>query len=96
MIDEDAGGARHQGEDERFHDAAVWDGVLQSGETLAEDVKQQRHHTQGCDAGARRHDDAGSGERKHLSSTGRFKRAVVVGSLPEVHVALEGKGEDVG
>lgn len=64
VIDENAEGARHQGEDERFHDAAVRDGVLQSGEPLAEDVKQQRHHTQGCDAGARCHDDAGSGERK--------------------------------
>lgn len=69
VIDEDAEGARHQGEDERFRDAAVRDGVLQSGEPLAEDVKQQRHHTQGCDAGARRHDDAASGERKDLSST---------------------------
>lgn len=67
MIDEDADGARHQSESECFHDAAVWDGILQSREPLAEDIEQQRHHTQGCNAGARRHDDAGRGERNDLS-----------------------------
>lgn len=79
MIDEDADGAGHQGEDERFHDAAVRDGVLQSGEPLAEDVEQQRHHAQGCYAGARRHDDTGSGERRSVTdptSIGRWSWAV--------------------
>lgn len=64
VMDEDADGAGHQSEDQRFHDAAVGDGVLQSGEPLAEDIEQQRHHTQGCNAGACRHDDAGRGERE--------------------------------
>lgn len=95
-MDEDAKSARHQGEDERRHDAAVRDGVLQPRKPSAEDIKQQRHHTQGCDAGARRHDDAGSEERKDLPWSWRFQGSVVVGGLPEVHVALEGKGEDVG
>lgn len=95
MIDEDAQGTRHQGEDQRFHDAAVRDGVLQPGEPLGEGVEQQRHHAQGGDAGARRHGDAGSGKRSVIgpaAGAGRW----AAGGLPEVHVALQGEGEDVG
>lgn len=59
MIDEDANGTRHQCGYEGGDDANIWHSVFQTSEALAEDIQQQRHETQGCDAGASCHDDAG-------------------------------------
>lgn len=59
MIDEDAKGTRHQGENQSLDDAEVRYKVLQTSKALAEDIEQQRHQTQGCDGGAGGHYDAG-------------------------------------
>lgn len=53
-----ADGARHQGIYENSDDANIWYGVFQTGEALAEDIKQQRHQSQSCNTGASGHYDA--------------------------------------
>lgn len=59
VINGNADGARHQGIYENSDDANVWYSILQTGEALAEDIKQQRHQTQSCNTGASGHYDAG-------------------------------------
>lgn len=59
VVDDDADGAGHQGEDQSGHDASVRHGSLQVLDPSAQDVEQQRHHAEGSDAGAGRHDNAG-------------------------------------
>lgn len=59
MINDNANGTRHQGERKSGHDAAVWYSIFQATESLAEDIEQQRHQTQGGNAGASCHYNAG-------------------------------------
>lgn len=59
VINGDANGARHQGERKRSHDFAVRHSFFQTAESLAEDIEQQRHQTQGGDVGASGHRNAG-------------------------------------
>lgn len=59
VVDEDADGTGHQGEGQSGHDASVWYGGLQLAGPSAEDEQQQGHHSQGGNAGAGRHDNAG-------------------------------------
>lgn len=59
VVDQDADGTGHQGEGQSAHDASIWYGSLQLVGPSGEDVEQQRHHSQGGNTGARRHDNAG-------------------------------------
>lgn len=111
MIDGDANGTRHQGERESGHDAAVRYSIFQPAESLAEDIEQQRHQTQGRDAGASGHHNAGKvSEREealldwhgcnradaaYLESSNGTGISPSTRGLPEVHVALYGKGKNV-
>lgn len=52
MLNGDADATRHQCQHQSLDDAEVWDGVFQITEALGENVEQQRHHTQRCEAGA--------------------------------------------
>lgn len=59
VVDQDADGTGRQGEGQSAHDASIWYGSLQLIGPSGEDVEQQRHHSQGGNTGARRHDNAG-------------------------------------
>lgn len=73
VVDEDADGAGHQGEDHRGYDASVRYGSLQIFDPVAIDVEQQRHHTQSGHAGAGCHDNAGVSRGKRRSINIRAK-----------------------
>lgn len=64
VVNQDADGTGHQGEDQSGHDASVWYGCLQVVDPSAKDVEQQRHHSQRSNAGAGRHDNAGIKSKK--------------------------------
>lgn len=67
VIDKDADGAGHQGEGESGHDAAVRHSIFQITDSSAEDIEQQRHHSQGRNAGAGCHNNAGMQSEKNES-----------------------------
>lgn len=79
MLNGDADATRHQCQHQSLDDAEVWDGVFQITEALGENVEQQRHHTQRCEAGASGQYDAVNVSDKKMYTNcalnkGRFRK----------------------